>query len=243
MKLFGKNSVIERLRSNPSSIIKIFIEQGYKDSAYIHKKAKQRNIPIFVVPSSKMRKVGRDKNTQGVIIDVENFPYVLYEDLIQTALKKKVCLVFLDGLNDPQNLGAIMRSLGCLGKFAIVLPTHDSVHVNETVVRVASGGDNYVPVAQVSNLNKAIQQAKEAGFWIAGSVVKDGKSLYEAELSFPLGLVVGSEQKGVRQSVQKNLDLEITIPMPVHTLSLNVAHATSIICYEIKRQSFNKSRR
>ena len=239
MKLFGRNSVIERLRSNPSSINKIYIENGVSGGV-IQKKAKQHNIPVFLVPSSKMRKMGRDKNTQGFLVDVAGFAYVSYEDLLQTALKKKFCPVFLDELNDPQNLGGIIRSLGCLGKFAIVLPTHNSVHITETVLRVASGADNYVPVAQVANLNQAIQKARQAGFSIVGSVVKEGQPLHEVKLSYPLGLVVGSEHKGIRPVVCKNLDVAVTIPMYVDTLSLNVAHATSILCYEIKRQSLIK---
>ena len=148
MKLFGRNSIIERLRSNPSSIRKIYIQHGFKGTLLIHKKARQWGIPVFPIPPSKMMKIGRDRNTQGILADVDDVAYVPYDELLETALKKRRCLVFLDGLNDPQNLGAIIRSLACLGKFSIVLPTHDSVSVTESVLRVASGGENYVPIAR-----------------------------------------------------------------------------------------------
>ena len=142
----------------------------------------------------------------------------------------------MDGLTDPQNLGNIIRTVACLGGFSIVLPTHDSVEVTETVLRVSAGGDNYVKVAQVSNLNQAILKAKENDFWIAGTVVEEGQSIYEMEWPFPLGLVIGSEPKGIRETIRKNLDMTVTIPMAYERLSLNVATATALCCYEIIRQ-------
>lgn len=239
MRLFGKNSVIERLRVDPKSIKKIYIQHGFKGTLYIHKKARQWNIPILPVTQSKMMKIGRDKNTQGVLGDVEDFAYAPYDGLLETALNKKRSLLFLDGVTDPQNFGAIIRSLACLGKFSIVLPTRDSVSITETVLRVASGGDNYVPIARVSNLGNAIKRAKEEGFQIAGAVPKDGKNLNEFKLPHPLGLVVGSEQKGIRDIICKHLDIKLSIPMASDTLSFNVAHATAVLCYEITKQKKN----
>lgn len=236
MKLFGKNPVFERLRANPRSIRKIFIQQGMPEAAYVFKKAKQHGIPVIVVPSARLSKINRTRNTQGILVDIDEFVYVPYNDLLETAPGKKRSLVFLDGLNDPQNLGAILRSLACLGGFAVILPTHDSVAITEAVLRVASGGDNYVPVARVSNLANAIKSAKEYGFWIAGAVVKEGQSIFETSLPRPLGLVVGSEQKGIREVIRRLLDAELTIPVAFNTLSFNVAHATAILCYEINKQ-------
>ena len=239
MRLFGKNSVMERLRSNPKSIRKIYIQHGFKGTLAIHKKARQWNIPILPVAQSKMMKIGRDKNTQGILGDVEDFAYTPYDELLETALNKKRSLLFLDGLTDPQTFWAIIRSLACLGKFSIILPTHDSVSITETVLRVASGGDNYVPIAKVSNLSHAIQKAKREGFQIVGAVTKEGEDLSEFELPHPLGLVVGSEQKGIRDIICKHLDVKLSIPMACDTLSFNVAHATAVLCYEITRQKKN----
>lgn len=236
MKLTGKNPVIERLRNNPATINKIFLQEGFQEAAYIYKKAKERGIPVFVVPSSKLLKIARHANTQGILAEVEDFAYTPYEELLDRALEKGKSLLFLDGLNDPQNLGVIIRSLACLGKFGIVIPRHDSVDVTEAVLRVASGADNYVPVARVGNLAPAILAAKSNGFWIAGAVVKEGLSLTEAAFSFPMGLVIGSEQKGIRDVIRKHLDQEITIPMAFDTLSFNAAQAATILCYEIVRQ-------
>ncbi len=240
MKIYGKNSVIERLRAHPSSIVKITIVDGLDCTDFIKGKARGKNIPIINIPENKMSKIGRNINTQGIIADVEDFVYANYTEILEQAYEKKKTLVFLDGLNDPQNLGALIRSLACLGRFIIVLPTRDSVSVTESVLRVASGAENYISVAQVSNINNAIKKARDIGYSIVGAVVEEGESLFETKFDFPVGLVIGSEQKGIRDFLQKQLDTKITIPMAAQTMSFNVAQAATIICYEITRQKKNK---
>lgn len=240
MRLFGKNPVIERLRANPHSIRKITIQRGFSEAAYISKKAKQWNIPVRVVERHKMDKMTRNTNSQGVVVDIDDFEYMSYDELLEYALKKKKVLLFLDELNDPQNLGGIIRSLGCFGSFVIVLPTHKSVKITEAVLRVASGGENYVQIAQVPNLSKAIRKAKDEGFNVIGAVVKDGDPIHKIKLRFPLGLVVGSEAKGVREVTQKVLDAKVTIPMHGQGVTFNAAVATSILCYEIVKQSLER---
>ena len=236
MKLFGRHAVIERLKSNPKSIRKIYLEEGQADSSYIRKTAQQWSIPVLSVPRSKMIKIGRNARVQGIIIEVDDFQYVPYDDLLVMAREKKLSLIFLDNLNDPQNLGSIIRSAACFGNFSIVLPTHGSVGVTEAVLRVASGGDNHLSISRVTNISQAITKAKKEGFWIAGTVVSGGQDLKQAQLSFPLALVIGSEQKGIRDIVKKQLDMELTIPMAHPRLSLNVAQAVTAFCYEITKQ-------
>jgi len=236
MRLYGKNPVIERIKVNPKTIQKIFVQEGHGDGGYIRKKASKWGIAVCTVPQSKMIKLSRSINTQGVLAEVEDFQYTDYQELLDQAKEKKTSIVFLDGLTDPQNLGAIIRSLACLGEFAVVLPRKDSVDMTEAVFRVCSGADNYVPVAKVANLVQAISEAKKRGFTIAGAVVDEGQDVFETSFMFPVGLVVGSEQKGIRDVVKSQLDIHITIPMKQARLSFNVAHATTILCYEITRQ-------
>jgi 23S rRNA (guanosine2251-2'-O)-methyltransferase len=236
MKLYGKNPVIERLKANPQSIRMILVEQGHPDHGYIATKARKHGIAVNAVSGQQIMKLARNHNTQGVMADVLDFAYVPYEELLERAVDKGTTLVFLDVVTDPQNLGSIMRGLGCLGDFSVVLPTKDSVSVTEIVLRVASGADNYVGVAQVSNTANAIKKAKDAGFSIAGSVVEEGENLFETRFQFPLALVVGSEQKGIRDVIKKHLDHKITIPMTHARISFNVAQATAIIAYEITKQ-------
>ncbi len=236
MKLYGKNPVIERIRSNPQSIRLILIEQGHEDHGFIAQKARKWGIRVSAVPASQLLKIARNVNTQGIVADVDDFAYMPYDELLDMAVEKHLSIIFLDGVTDPQNLGAILRSLGCLGGFAIVLPTKDSVSVTEAVLRVASGGENYVRVSQVSNLAQAIVKAKNAGFWIAGSVVEEGERLFTARLQFPLGLALGSEQKGIRDVIKKHVDVKLTIPMAQNKMSYNVAQAATIFAYEITKQ-------
>ena len=240
MRLYGKNPVIERLKSNPKSIMKIYVQEGQPDSAYIRRKAKQWGIPFLLIPRAQMIKMGQSLNTQGVLVEVEDFIYTPYDDILETAKKKNGSMLFLDELKDPQNLGAIIRSLACLGGFSVVLPLRESVEVTEAVLRVASGGENLMMVAKVTNLAQAIDQAKQQGFWIAGAVTEQGQDLTEISLPFPLSLVLGSEQKGIREGIRKRLDLQLTIPMPQAKLSFNVAQAATIFCYEIIKQKQQK---
>ena len=236
MHLYGKNPVLERLRTNPQSIKRIYIEQGLPETSYIHRQANKVGIPVIIVPRTKIQKLGRNVNTQGVLVDTDDFQYMPYDEALTRAQEKNSSLLFLDNLNDPQNLGAILRSVACLGDFIVVLPTHDSVSVTETVLRVASGAENYIPVCRVGNLGNAIIKAKENGFQILGAVVKGGQALERAPLIFPLGLVIGSEQKGIRDIIRRHVEVEVSIPMATGTMSFNVAHASSILCYEISKQ-------
>jgi 23S rRNA (guanosine2251-2'-O)-methyltransferase len=236
MKIYGKNPVLERLKANPKSIRVIFVEAGHPEHGYIARKAKQHGISISVVDARRMMKLGRSLNTQGLMMEVEDFGYMPFDDVLDEAVDKGIVPVFCDGLTDPQNLGAIMRSLACLGGFTLVLPTHDSVHVTEAVLRVACGGDNYVRACRVNNLNQAILKAQERGLTVVGSVVKEGQDIRTTRLAFPLALVIGSEDQGIRDVVVKRLDMKISVPMAHPRMSLNAGHAASIFCYEISKQ-------
>jgi 23S rRNA (guanosine2251-2'-O)-methyltransferase len=240
MKIYGKNPVLERLKADPKTIKRIFVVAGHPEHSYIATKARKHGIPVLVVHPGQMLKMGKSLNTQGLLMDVEEFAYVPYDDLLEVAVAEGLSLIFLDSLTDPQNLGAILRTTGSLGGFAVVLPTHDSVQVTDTVMRIACGGENHVRVSKVSNLGQAINKAKDKGFWIAGSVVKEGECIYDAKLPFPIGLVIGSEDKGIRDVIQQRLDVKLTIPMAQPRMSLNAAHATTIFCYEINKQKKQK---
>lgn len=236
MRIYGKNPVIERIKSDPKSLQKIYIQTGHPDAGYVHQKAKKWGIPVHAMQKVKMDKISRNLNAQGIMAEVGDFCYQEYDQLLSDALQEKRALVFLDELKDPQNLGGVIRSLACLGGFALILPTHDSVCVTESVLRVACGGENFVPMALVANLAKAIREARENGFWIAGTVVGEGEDIRSAVLIFPVGLVIGSEQKGIRPVIRKLLDQALTLPMAQPRLSLNAAHAATVFCYEIAKQ-------
>lgn len=236
MKLSGKNPVLERIKSNPKSIRRLLIEEGHAESEYVFKKCNQHKIPVSVVPYTKIQKLANSTSTQGILAEIEDFVYADFNQMLADALQKNRIIIFLDNVTDPQNLGAIIRSAGALGQFDLVLPTTEAVGVTEAVLRVACGGENFLQIARVSNLVNAITKAKEAGFWIAGTAINNAVSLYEVKFQSPLGLVFGSEAKGIREVIRKKLDCEVTIPMKNERMSLNVAHATAIFCVEALRQ-------
>lgn len=236
MKLSGKNPVLERIKSNPKSIKRLFIEEGHGEKEYVLMKCHQHNIPVMVVPFTKIQKMANSTSTQGILAEIEDFPYMDFNDLLEQSLKKNRILIFLDNVTDPQNLGGIVRSAGALGVFDLVIPTTEAVGVTEAVLRVACGGENFLSIARVSNLANAITKAKDAGYWVAGTAINQAKSLYDVKFEAPLGLVFGSEAKGIRDVIRKKLDCEVTIPMKQERMSLNVSHAIAIFCVEALRQ-------
>src|SRR3989338_4077489 len=235
MNLYGRNSIFERLKINPKSIKRILLEEG-KDLSAIRRLCKSKGIPFNCFPQARFDKFSRNIRSQGVIAEVEEFQYANLEEILEPAKEKPPIILFLDNLNDPQNLGAILRTCGCFGGFAVVLPKHDSVEVTDAALRVASGTENYVPVAKVNGLLSAVILAKERGFWIGGAMTTGGQDIASVRLNFPLGLIIGSEAKGIRQSLAKELDFGLSIPMHTGGLSFNAATAAAIFAYEAIRQ-------
>lgn len=235
MYLYGKNSVVERLKVYPDSIRKIFIQDNFK-SQDVMRLVKACNVPVLTVSEKDLLRIKRADRLQGIVAETDKYRYTPFENLLHRGLEENWSLLLLDSLNDPHNLGSILRITACFGKFAIVIPEHGSCEINETVMHVASGGENYVPVSRVTNLSTALIKAKKAGYWAVGTVVEDGQDINETSLPFPLCLVLGAEDKGIRYGVQKHLDLKVTLPMGGAQLSLNVAMACAVFTHEIVRQ-------
>lgn len=234
MYLYGKRAVQERLKVNPGSIKKIYLSQGkFID---LSEKARQKKIPLFRLENHRFPGLRRDAVTQGLIAEVEEFQYADFYNQIKQPDEKKPVLLFLDRITDPRNLGALMRSCACFGGFCLVLPRYHSAEINETVLKVACGAENYVPVVAVVNLAQALREARKEGYWIAASVVEGGETPEEAKLNFPLGIIIGNEEEGIRPGLLKMVDFKITLAMPGTRLSFNVAVATSLLCYEIIRK-------
>ncbi|MEW6095583.1 MAG: 23S rRNA (guanosine(2251)-2'-O)-methyltransferase RlmB [bacterium] len=236
MVLYGKNSVCERLKTNPKSINKIFLQDNF-NVPEIEKLIELNNIPTQRLSLKELVKIKHGENLQGIIARVSKFEYTPFEDLLNRAKNKQLTLIFLDRIYDPQNLGAIIRTVACFGGFAIIIPKFEACEVNETVLHIASGGENYILVSMVSNLSHAITAAKESGYWIMGTQVGDeAEDINEVSFPFPLGFVLGSEGKGIRYGVRKHLDMKVGIPMKGAKLSFNVVIACAIFCHEIVKQ-------
>ena len=232
MLLYGKNSILQRLKKDPKSIRKIFLNDIF-DDGYILTIVSRKKIPIIRLRRNEFLRLKRADSLQGIVAEVEKFTYTPFRELLNTDTR--LSLIFLDGISDPQNLGSIIRSAACFGEFAVVIPKHSACEVNDTVLHIACGGESYMPVSMVTNISTALIEAKKAGYWIAGSVVSGGEDFSKTKIPFPLGLVLGSEGKGIRKGLQGQLDLKISLPMRA-PLSFNVAVTCAIFCSEIVRQ-------
>lgn len=235
MYLYGKNSVYERLKADPGSIRQVYLQDNF-NAPHITGLIKANKIAVRVVSENDLMKIKRADRLQGIVAEAYKYRYTSLDELLDGPVNKRPSLIFLDNLNDPHNLGSIIRIAACFGGLGLVIPEHSSVEVNETVIHVASGGENFVPVSQVTNLSAALLKAKKAGYWAVGTDVEEGEDLNRVSLPFPLALVLGSEGKGVRYGIQKHLDMKVTLPMKGAQLSFNVAMACAIFCHEISRQ-------
>jgi len=239
MRLYGKNPVFERLKSAPQSINKIIVKKG-ANLENIISLARDNDIPFSHMPEQKFSNFSSGINCQGVVAEVSKFVYSSLEDFLEREEKDLLTLVFLDHITDPQNLGSVIRSLACLGGFGLVIPKDRSASINPTVLRVACGGESFLPIAQIANLSVGLAMVKKKGYWVAGAVTIEGESLIDLDLPWPLAIVMGSEDKGIRQGLTNHLDLKISLPMPGAKLSFNVGTATALFCYEAWKQKNKK---
>lgn len=236
MIIHGKNSIFERLKINPQSIKRIFLENNFKHPE-IEKLIKSNRVPTERVCAHRLSKIKAAENLQGIVAKADNFLYTPFDELLKTSQDNQLTIIFLDRIYDPQNLGAIVRIAACFGGFAVVIPKSKACQINETAVHIASGGENYIAVSCITNLSTAIIAAKRKGFWIIGADInQDAETINKVAMPFPLGIVLGSEGEGIRYGISKHLDKRVRIPMNGAKLSFNVAVACAIICYEISKQ-------
>lgn len=234
MKLYGKNPVLERIKVSPGSIKKLYLRKRTELSEIV-KEAKNAGLRFESVEEVEFSKICSGTNTQGVVAEVDDFNYAPFSDVLSECLDGSKVIVFADEITDPQNLGGIIRNLACLGGFSLVIPEHNSAEVNETVLKVANGGENYLSIARVTNVASSVRMIKEKGIWVVGADVDADKDIREVEWQYPLGVVIGSEGRGIRPGILKELDERVSLPMEGARLSYNAAAATAIFCYEIKR--------
>jgi 23S rRNA (guanosine2251-2'-O)-methyltransferase len=236
MYLYGRNSVTERINADPGSVRAIFIRDGLS-LPELEKAAARAGIPLERLSASDLDRMRPQKDLQGVVAKVDLYRYLPVDELLSGALAGGRTVIFLDRVNDPHNLGVIIRLTACFGGFSLVIPSREACQVNETVLHVASGGENFVPLSSVNNLAPVIDEAKKLGFWIVGAMVDEqAEDITNLSLPFPLGLVLGSEGGGIRKGLQKHLDVRAYIPMRGAPLSFNVSMACGIFCHEITRQ-------
>lgn len=237
MYIEGKNAIKEALGSGVT-INKIFVDknyQGRKDD--IINLAVQKKVKFEFVPKVFLDKKSKTGHHQGYIADSVDFTYCEIEDILQKAKKlgQKPFIVLLDGIEDPHNFGAIIRSCECAGVHGIVIPKNRAVQVNETVIRTSTGAISNMLIAKVTNLKDAIAYLKENDVWVYGCEAS-GESIYKKKLDQAIGIVIGSEGFGVKKSILALCDGVISLPMMGKVNSLNASVACGAIIYEILRQ-------
>ena len=235
--IIGRNAVLEALKNN-REIEKITIAKGAEGSVkQIVGKAKDRKIPVYYSEKARMDKAASGGAHQGVIAVFSDYEFCTVDDILALAEKRdeKPFVIILDGLEDPHNLGAIMRTAECVGAHGIIIPKRRSVSVNETVAKTSAGASEYMLCARVTNIGREIDSLKEKGLWI-GAVDMGDTFYYDQDLTGAIGLVIGGEGSGVSRLVREKCDFVVSIPMKGRITSLNASNAASIMMYEVVRQ-------
>ena len=235
----GRNAVLELLESG-KDINKIFVTRGEKHGSInkIIAIAKERKIIIVEKDKKQMEQMAQNENYQGVIAIVPPFEYCEIEDILDRAkeLKEDPFILILDGIEDPHNLGSIIRTAETAGVHGIIIPKRRAASVNSTVNKVSAGAVQYMKIARVTNITDAIEKLKENGLWICGTDINTDKYYYNQDLTGPLGIVIGNEGSGMSEKVKKNCDFLVKIPMKGKITSLNAAVSTGIVIYEVVKQ-------
>jgi 23S rRNA (guanosine2251-2'-O)-methyltransferase len=234
----GRNPVIEALRSG-TAVEKIVVLYGVRGSAIerIKELARQNRVPLVEVNKQKFRELVNDTTTQGVVALVGTKEYVSVEALLNTAKERNQppFLLVLDEIQDPQNLGAIIRTAECAGAHGVILPKHHSASVNQTVAKASAGASEQLPIAKVTNIVTTLDELKAQGLWVVGADTDGDKLYYELDYKSPIAIVVGSEGEGIRRLVKEKCDFLVRIPLLGKIGSLNASVAAALVMYEVVR--------
>ena len=233
--VYGKNPVIEAIRAKKA--LKVFAVNNFNDQKILSL-VKENHLQMVSVSPNEMDKMANGGVHQGIAAELKPYQTVSLEEIIIKAKKKeKKIIVMLDGIEDPHNLGAILRSADVFEASGIVLPKHNSVSLSATVAKTSAGAINYVPVAVVNNLNQAIKTLKDEGYWIVATDGSAEISYSSIKYDFPVVVVIGSEGKGVSPLVLKNSDYIVKIPQYGHVNSLNASVAAGILLAEVHKSN------
>lgn len=239
--IIGRNPVIEALKSG-RDIDKLMVSHGAEGSINkIISMAKERKIPIYQSDKAALDRAAGGKPHQGVVAYASAYSYGEMEDVYAKAAEKNEAplVIILDNLEDPHNLGAIMRTAECAGAHGVIIPKRRSCGLTETVAKSSAGAIEYMPCVRVGNIAKTIDALKEEGFWICACDMGD-TLYYQQDLTGKLAVVIGSEGNGISPLVKKKCDFVVSMPMVGKITSLNASNAAAVLMYEIRRQRDGK---
>lgn len=239
----GRNAVLEAFRSG-KTIDRLFVLDGCQDGPVrtIVREAKKHDTIVNFVPKERLDSMSETGHHQGVMVYAAAYEYAEVEDILKIAEEKgePPFLFLLDGIEDPHNLGAIIRTANLAGAHGVIIPKRRAVGLTATVARTSAGALNYTPVAKVTNMAATIEDLKKRGIWFVCADM-GGESMYRLNLTGPIGLVIGNEGEGVSRLVKEKCDMIASIPMKGDIDSLNASVATGVLAYEIVRQRLAKA--
>ncbi len=237
-RLEGRNAVLEALRSG-RSVDKLYVQSGLQDGPIqtIIREAKKHDTIIKFLPKERLNQMSETGNHQGVIADAASFEYSSVEDILEKAREKGEApfVILLDGIEDPHNLGAIIRTANLAGAHGVIISKHRAAGLTATAARASAGALNYTPVAKVTNMAKTVEDLKKEGLWFVCADM-GGTRMYDLDLKGPIGLVIGNEGEGVSRLVREKCDFIASIPMKGDIDSLNASVAAGVLAFEIVRQ-------
>lgn len=236
MWIGGLNPVREALRSRTAHPLELVYFRSDSRVRELLELSTGRNIPARQESREALTALLGHAHHQGVALKVSEYPYATLDQLVHRDPREREPLILLDSIQDPQNLGAMMRSACFLGARGMIVPRDRSARVTPTVIKVSAGAASHLPVVQVTNLVRTLERLKEAGLWIVGLEAERGTSIHDVDLTVPLGLVIGNEQRGLRPLVRDHCDILAGIPAHGPVDSLNAAVAGAVALAEVQRQ-------
>ncbi|MBO5453717.1 MAG: 23S rRNA (guanosine(2251)-2'-O)-methyltransferase RlmB [Clostridia bacterium] len=235
-RIEGRNPVLEALKSG-KNIDKIYLSKGDIQGSVIKIKAiaKEKRIPVVEVERKKLDDMSETKSHQGVIALAPPVDYVSVNDIVKIAENKNepLFVVVLDEIEDPHNLGSILRTANASGVHGVIISKHRSAHITPTVMKTSAGACFYTPVAKVTNIVRTMQELKEKGVWFTGADMNGDKDIFDADLSGAVGIVIGNEGKGISRLVKEECDFLVNIPMVGKIESLNASVSAGIFMYQV----------
>lgn len=235
----GRNAVLEAFRSG-KTIDRLFVLDGCKDGpvqTILREAKKHKDTVISFVKKERLDQLSETGKHQGVIAYAASYEYVEVEDILERAKQKgeDPFVIVLDGIEDPHNLGAIIRTANLAGAHGVIIPKHRAVGLTATVAKASAGAINYTPVAKVTNIAQTIENLKDKGLWFACADM-GGETMYRLNLKGPIGIVIGNEGSGVSRLVREKCDMVASIPMKGDIDSLNASVACGVLAFEVVRQ-------
>jgi 23S rRNA (guanosine2251-2'-O)-methyltransferase len=243
LHIYGRNPVTEQLTQQPDRVEKVFVRNSIKDQQIsdIMNLCSRHRIPVVHVPGKKLYDLVGSVNDQGVVAMLSAVSYEDFGDWIASVdTSNYPAVLLLDGIEDPHNMGAILRSAAAAGIEAVLVPKHGQAPVNATVFKTSAGTAGRIPIVRMGNTNQTIMELKDAGFWIGGLAdAPEAETLWSVPMDRAMVFIVGSEGSGIRQKTLEHCDYTIRIPMDHQVESLNASVSAALISYEWKRRRMN----